>query len=68
MPDYYVNNTADANGDHEVHEHGCHKLSLAKSVTRLGWHLSCYGAVVQAKSIFPTADGCWHCSRLCHNR
>ena len=36
MADYYVNDTAQANGDHEVHKQGCYWLTLVVSRTYLG--------------------------------
>ena len=67
MEHYYVNDTAQSeSGDHEVHENGCYWLSLVTSKTYLGMFLSCYEAVTKAKEIYPTADGCKHCSIDCH--
>lgn len=63
---YYVNRTRQANGDHEVHAHGCYWLSLATSTSDLGDHGSCVTAVATAKRLYPTANGCVHCSPLCH--
>ena len=31
MASYYVNDNAQPNGDHEVHESGCYWLGLARS-------------------------------------
>ena len=66
MAKYYVNKTAQANGDHEVHETGCYWLSRATNTRYLGYFPSCYGAVVSAKVVYPTANGCATCSRACH--
>ena len=66
MVDYYVNNSAQSNGDHEVHKDGCSWLNLVTSRTYLGMFGSCYGAVQKAKITYPTADGCVHCSPACH--
>jgi len=65
---YYVNRTRQANGDHEVHAQGCYWLSLVASTSDLGDHLSCVTAVAAAKRLYPTANGCAHCSPLCHTR
>ena len=68
MPTYYVNDTPQLyTGDHEVHESDCYWLSLARSKTGLGYFPSCFGAVAKAKTIYPTADGCKHCSPACHS-
>lgn len=66
MPRYYVNNTRQANGDHEVHAHGCQWLQRATSTRDLGEHLYCQTAVAQAKVIYPTANGCATCAPSCH--
>ena len=63
---YYVNNTAQLNGDHEVHENGCYWLSIATSTTYLGEFDSCGPAVTTAKRMYSTANGCRHCSPACH--
>lgn len=64
---YYVNNRPQPeSGDHEVHLHGCSWLALAESVTPLGNHLTCHSAVASARQFYSTADGCAHCSPLCH--
>ncbi|MYD93353.1 MAG: hypothetical protein F4Y02_06615 [Chloroflexi bacterium] len=66
MADYYVNDRAQDNGDHEVHEDGCYWLGLAKSTTYLGNFSSCHGAVRKAKTIYRQSNGCKHCSLPCH--
>lgn len=65
---YYVNDNAQPNGDHEVHQFGCYWLSLVISKTYLGDFDNCREAVQKAKQTYPTADGCIHCSELCHTR
>lgn len=66
MKKFFVNDTAQASGDHEVHEDGCYWLSLVISKTDLGYHSSCSTAVTQAKRTYPTANGCVHCAFACH--
>ena len=66
MAMYYVNDTAQSNGDHEVHEDGCYWLSIARSTTYLGNFTSCHPAVAAAKRIYPQSNGCIHCSPNCH--
>ncbi len=68
MPNYYVNDNPQDNGDHEVHVDGCSWLALVESKTVLGYHLTCRSAVDKAKKIYPTADGCKHCSPECHKK
>ncbi|SFK03677.1 hypothetical protein SAMN04487991_3622 [Celeribacter neptunius] len=68
MPKFHVNNTAQPNGDHEVHEEGCYWLSLATSTTDLGYHSSCASAVAAAKRIYPQSNGCKTCASACHTQ
>ena len=65
MANYYVNNNAQSNGDHEVHRQGCHVMPTA-NVTYLGDFTHCQPAVAAAKCIHPRSDGCIHCCRECH--
>lgn len=66
MAKYYVNNTAQANGDHEVHKEGCYWLSLVTSKKDLGNHLTCHSAVREAKKTYSKSNGCKTCSNECH--
>ncbi len=66
MPQYYVNNNAQSNGDHEVHKEGCYWLSLVKSKKDLGIHSSCHSAVIEAKKTYAKSNGCGTCSYECH--
>lgn len=66
MPNFYVNNNAQNNGDHEVHVEGCSWLDLVTSRTPLGYHPSCHGAVQEAKKHFWQSNGCAYCCPLCH--
>ncbi len=63
---YYVNDTAQQNGDHEVHEEGCYWLTLARSKTYLGVFSSCHGAVLEARKHYHQSNGCTHCCNACH--
>lgn len=64
MHDYYVNNNAQANGDHEVHKEGYKYMPSNKKY--LGAFASCYGAVTQAKKTYVNSNGCMTCSAECH--
>lgn len=64
MYDYYVNDRAQANGDHEVHKEGC--IYMPSSKTYLGKHASCASAVAAAKKIYSKSNGCRTCSTACH--
>lgn len=63
---YYVNDRPQANGDHEVHTTTCSFIPAPQNRTYLGDHGSCPPAVRAAKQIYPTANGCYYCSRPCH--
>lgn len=64
MAKYYVNNDAQANGDHEVHKFDCSFLPGSRK--DLGDHASCRTAVVEAKKTYWKSNGCYFCSRDCH--
>tara|TARA_R110002020_G_scaffold262126_1_gene476435 strand:+ start:4009 stop:4215 length:207 start_codon:yes stop_codon:yes gene_type:complete len=66
MARYYVNNSAQNNGDHEVHKEGCYWLSLVNSKKDLGLHSNCSTAVKEAKKTFSQSNGCIICSPECH--
>ena len=69
MAEYYVNDTEQKNGDHEVHERGCYWLSIAHSTTYLGDFSSCEPAVAKAKrDHYRQSNGCKHCSLPCHTQ
>lgn len=68
MGPYFLNRTAQDNGDHEVHREGCRWLTLAVSMQDLDVHFSCHSAVALAKRTHPTANGCAFCSPECHTR
>jgi hypothetical protein len=61
---YYVNNNAQSNGDHEVHEEGCRYMPENKKY--LGEFSNCQDAVKEAKLTYPKSDGCKTCSPACH--
>lgn len=66
MDRYYVNRTAQSNGDHEVHKLGCYWLSRANSTQDLGMHHGCASAVEVAKQYYSRSNGCAYCSPACH--
>lgn len=66
MARYYVNQNAQANGDHEVHKDGCSFMPDASNRTYLGDFASCAPAVRVAKQHYPQSNGCFYCSRDCH--
>jgi len=68
MEKYYVNNTAQSNGDHEVHTENCYWLSLVYSKKDLGFHPNCESAVREAKKSYSKSNGCKYCSKECHTQ
>jgi hypothetical protein len=64
MANYYVNNNAQPNGDHEVHEQGCSYMPSDR--TYLGNFSNCASAVAEAKKTYRQSNGCYWCSRACH--
>lgn len=68
MPNFVVNTTAQANGDHEVHNLDMNNWCLPASHNRhaLGYHWDCSGAVQQARQIYTQVNGCAFCAPACH--
>ncbi|MDB5319945.1 MAG: hypothetical protein JWN40_1576 [Phycisphaerales bacterium] len=69
MPTYCVNENAQANGDHEVHDltpGACTHLPEPKDRKSLGWHTDCQGAVTEAKKTYRQSNGCYYCCRPCN--
>jgi hypothetical protein len=64
MNDYYVNNRAQSNGDHEVHKSGCTYMPSDKKY--LGQFSSCHDAVREAKKTYSQSNGCATCCPACH--
>ncbi len=66
---YYVNEKAQNNGDHEVHEESCKYMPSLENRRYLGVFESCQDAVLAAKIYYKnTANGCYYCSNVCHTR
>lgn len=68
MEFYYFNNTADKNGNHEVHIQTCTWLNRANNKTYIGLFSNCSEAIAKAKAEHPTKsfDGCFWCCNSCH--
>lgn len=64
MASYYVNDDAQANGDHEVHVSTCSYFPSNR--TYLGEFSSCAPAVTEAKKTWSQSNGCYYCCRPCH--
>lgn len=72
MPSFYLNRNSQPTGEHEVHEdtNRCPTPALPQNRIALGFHATCYDAVLAAKRAHPgvAIDGCKHCAPLCHTR
>lgn len=68
MPNFIVNKNSQSNGDHEVHNttSGCDYMPAKANQKDLGWHLSCDGAVIEAKKTYSQSNGCAYCCPVCH--
>ncbi len=67
MAEYCVNILSQANGDHEVHNLlTCTRLPHPAHRLLLGYYPTCLGALLQARRIYPTANGCAWCSLHCN--
>ncbi|MCV9930437.1 hypothetical protein OIU83_22445 [Flavobacterium sp. LS1R49] len=67
MKKYYVNNTAQPNGDHEIHTEDCLYFKNIISKKYLGEFSNCKFAVTEAKKIYSKSDGCKTCCNDCHS-
>lgn len=63
---YFINNSAQYNGDHEVHVEGCRRLAMAQDVAYLGEFESASDALAVAKIRYAKADGCFYCCNSVH--
>ena len=63
---YYLNENAQSNGDHEVHNERCSYLPKRENRIYLGSHNNCHSAVTEARKYWRQVNGCYHCSRECH--
>lgn len=65
---YYVNSTAQTNGDHEVHQSGCRFMPAESSRIYLGNFSNCQEAVRAARVHYIQVNGCYYCSNECHTQ
>lgn len=67
MEDFYLNNNAQSNGDHEVHRRNCSYFPQS-NYEFLGQFSDCKDAVRVAIAKYPLKkiNGCYYCSRSCH--
>lgn len=66
MSDYYVNNKAQSNGDHEVHLRNC--SYFPSDAKYLGNFYGCASAVIEAKKHYRQSNGCAYCCPSCHTQ
>lgn len=68
MASYYVNDNAQANGDHEVHVETCSFLPARTNRTYVGEYSSCSPAVKKARERWNQVNGCYYCCNPCHTQ
>ena len=66
MPTYYINERAQANGDHEVHTSTCIYFPLISNKKYLGVFDNCFDAVRESKKTYIKSNGCKTCCPACH--
>jgi len=67
MDSYYVNKNPQRTGEHEVHRSICSHLPSKENLIHLGTFSDCVDALIAAKKLFPTVDGCRYCCIECHH-
>ena len=65
---FYVNKHKQSNGNHEVHTGTCVLLPRKENRIDLGEFFTCSTALVKAEDHFKKVNGCFFCSRLCHEK
>jgi hypothetical protein len=68
MPRYYVNKNAQNGGEHEVHTSTCAHKPLSENSVYLGEHVTCRGALQEARKRYDNVDGCYYCCNDCHKK
>ncbi|GAB2596848.1 hypothetical protein [Pseudactinotalea suaedae] len=68
MPRFCVNDNAQDNGDHEVHDLSSGTFCLPNPANRvdLGFHADCGSAVAAAGAVLGQVNGCMYCAPACH--
>ncbi|SDZ53327.1 hypothetical protein SAMN05444506_12465 [Pseudomonas syringae] len=70
MPRFIINQNAQANGDHEVHDatNGCRFMPDLQNQIEVGTYPTCHGAVAAAKQKWSDnrINGCYYCANPCH--
>ena len=68
MKKYFVNDNAQSNGDHEVHQENCQYLPSTANRTYLGEYSNCKPAVKEAEKHYRQVNGCNTCCPDCHTQ
>lgn len=68
MVHYYVNDTAQRTGEHEVHTNTCAYYSIIQRKTYLGFFSTCKEAMAEARKKYDDVDGCASCCPACHTK
>ena len=68
MASYYVNKSAQPNGDHEVHTAGCRFLPDRNNRVYLGDFGSSRAVVRKAEEQYDQVNGCYYCAKECHSQ
>ncbi len=66
MKNYFVNQNAQENGDHEVHTSSCSYLPKSENLIPLGKHSNCFDAIKKSRQYFSQTNGCYFCCNACH--
>tara|TARA_R110002072_G_scaffold303135_2_gene495230 strand:- start:20393 stop:20596 length:204 start_codon:yes stop_codon:yes gene_type:complete len=65
---FYACKVEQSNGDHEVHTTTCIFLPIKENRISLGEFFDCSDAIEKAKDYYEQVNGCFFCSRLCHEK
>ena len=66
---YYINKSAQKSGEHEIHKEGCSFIPDSQNREYLGNYMNCSLAIKKAKEVgYKNVDGCYYCSKECHNK
>lgn len=71
MASYYVNDRAQSNGDHEVHNKSActsDNFPRPENARYLGDFSNCRDAVAAARLYYSQVNGCYWCANACHTQ
>lgn len=61
MPRFYLNGSAQPNGDYEIHQEGCYWLDSVHKKKDLKIHKTVNAALERAKKYFDQVSACEYC-------